>query len=235
MKLMIGVPTGEYGRRADFYDYFNGLEKPEGTIIMFVHGQSPAKNRNVIAEAAIKHDCTHVLYIDDDMAFKGDVLTKLLAHSDKDVVSALYLMRNYPHYPVIFDEVHENGKCKFMFLTPGRKGLTEVVNCGFGFVLIKTDVFKALEKPWIRLGEIEKDEWCDDVAFFNRVREAGFKIYCDLDIWIGHMLNVTLWPGKSGEDWCSVYLTNTGESFQFPQLTSLSPKGDVPKRNGEKT
>lgn len=225
IKLMIGVPTGEYGRRADFYDYWNGLNKPSGSVVMFAHGQSPAKNRNVIAEAALENGCTHVFYIDDDLVFEADALDRLLVHADKDVVSGLYLMRNFPHYPLAFDEVreNENGKCKFMFLTPDKEGLVRVVNCGFGFVLIKTDVFRKLEKPWVRLGEIEKDEWCDDVAFFNRVRKAGFKLYCDLDIRLGHMLNVTLWPRKNGNGWNSMYVTHTGESFEFPQKTSLSP------------
>ena len=222
MKLMIGVPTGEYGRRAEFYDYFNALEKPDGTVIMFSHGQSPAKNRNVIAEAALDHDCTHVLYIDDDMAFEKDALTKLLIHADKDVVSGLYLMRNYPHYPLALDEAYDDGKCKFMFLTPDKTGLIEVVGCGFGFILIKTDVFRKLEKPWVRLGEIEKDEWCDDVDFSNRVRKVGFKIYCDLDIWLGHMLNITLRPGRDKNGWNSVYVTQTGQMFQFPQIVSPS-------------
>ena len=223
MKLMIGIPTGEYARRADFYDYFNAVEKPDGTMIMSSHGQSPARGRNLIAEAAITNDCTHVLYIDDDMTFGADSITKILAHSDKDVVSGLYLTRNYPHYPLAFDEWYEDGKCKYMFLTPEKEGLIEVVNIGFGFVLIKTDVFRALEKPWVRLGEIDKDGWCDDIGFFNRVSAAGFKIYCDLDILLGHHLTLTMWPRKINGAWQTVYRTHTGQEFMFPQQTTKEP------------
>jgi hypothetical protein len=218
MKLMIGVPTGENGRRADFHDHFNGLQKPDDTLIMFTHGQSPAKNRNVIAEAALEHGCSHILYIDDDMVFAQDTLTRLLVHADKDVVSGLYLLRNYPHYPVIFDEHYRNGECRFMFLTPEKSGLVEIVNCGFGFVLIQTKVFQTLSKPWVRLGEIKQDEWCDDIGFFNRVRQAGFRLYCDLDIQVGHALTLTMWPRKKDGNWNTEYVTHTGESFQFPQV-----------------
>lgn len=219
---MIGIPTGEYGRRADFYDYFNALIKPAGTLIMSTHGQSPAKGRNNIAQAAIENECTHILFLDDDMGFDNDSLTRLLVHSDKDVVSGLYLMRNFPHYPVLFDEVYKDGQCKHLFLTPDKKGLIEVENCGFGFVLIKTDVFRALEKPWVRLGEIEKDGWCDDVGFFNRVRKAGFQIYCDLDIQVTHMINLNMRPMRTKDGWVTVYTTHTGQQFQFPQITSLA-------------
>ena len=218
---MIGVPTGEYGRRADFYDYFNALDKPEGTVIMSSHGQSPAKNRNLIIEQALEHDCTHVLFIDDDMAFEPDALTRILKHADKDVVFGLYLLRNFPHYPVIFDEKHDDGRCKFMFLKPEMEGVIEVINGGTGFVLIKTDVFRALEKPWIRLGEIVSDEWCDDVGFFNRVKAAGFHLYCDLSIRLGHMMNVTLWPVKKLDGWYSSYVTGTGDTIDFSQRTEL--------------
>jgi hypothetical protein len=109
-----------------------------------------------------------------------------------------------------------------MFLTPKRKGLVEAVNCGFGFVLMKVEIFKKMPKPWVRLGELVLDEWCDDVGFFNRVRAAGFKIYCDLDIRLGHMINLTLWPGQENGVWTSVYETGTGEKFSFPQITKLT-------------
>jgi len=216
MKVIIGVPTGEYARRADFYDYFNTLVKPEGTLLMLSHGQSPATNRNLVIQAALDNDCTHVFFLDDDMVFGPDVLTRLLDH-DKDVVSGLYLMRNYPHYPVLFDEAYENGRCRFMLLK-NRTGLVEVVSCGFGAVLIKTEVFKKQEKPWVTLGEIEKDSWCDDVSFFNRVRATGFKIYCDLDVQLGHMINLNMWPRKVEGGWNTEYATMSGQTFQFPQM-----------------
>ena len=73
MKVIIGVPTGEYARRADFYDYFNTLVKPEGTLLMLSHGQSPATNRNLVIQAALDNDCTHVFFLDDDMVFGPDV------------------------------------------------------------------------------------------------------------------------------------------------------------------
>lgn len=227
MKLMIGISTGEYGRRADFYDYYDALDKPTGSVIMKSHGQSPAQNRNAIAKAAIANDCTHVLFLDDDMTFERDALTRLLVHADKDVVSALYLLRTYPHYPAAFDAgPFGNGECKFMFLTPEVTGLKEVVNVGFGFCLIKTDVFKAMEKPWVRLGEINKDEWCDDVGFFNRVRKAGFRIYCDTDIRCGHFLNMTLMPMKNDQgEWMTSYITTSGQVLQIPQVNSLAQAG----------
>jgi glycosyltransferase involved in cell wall biosynthesis len=217
-KVLIGYPTGEFARWADFYDYFHALDKPEGSLIMPSHGQSPASNRNKMIRAAIEHNCSHVFFLDDDMVFEPDVLKKLLAH-DKDIVTGLYLLRTYPHYPVIHDEAYDDGKCRFMLLQKNKTGLQKVVNCGLGICLIKTEVFKKMEEPWITLGEIDKDEWCDDISFFNRARNSGFDLYCDFNVKAGHMSGITIWPALTNGVWNTEYRTKTGQTFQFPQLT----------------
>jgi hypothetical protein len=216
-RVMLCVPTGEFARRADFYDYFNALEKPEGTMMTFSHGQSPARNRNIMIQMALDNNATHCLFLDDDMAFKPDLLIKLLAH-DKDIVSGLYLMRNYPHMPVMFDAAYDNGSCRFRFVRPEDSGLIEVVNIGLGACLIKTDVFKQMPKPWITLGECEPDHWSDDISFFNRCRKMGFKMYVDLDIPCGHMLSAIIWPDRDEKgNWYTMYNTGAPEAFRVPQ------------------
>jgi GT2 family glycosyltransferase len=214
---MIAVPTAEMARRADFYDYFNLLDKPVGSIITFSHGQSPARNRNLMIQQALENDCTHVFFLDDDVAFEKDLLSRLLAH-DKDIVTGLYFMRNYPHTPIIFDYANETGHCRTHYLSDNEKGLIEIVATGLGCCLIKTEVFKKVEKPWIRLGELELDHWCDDIGFFRRVREAGFKLHCDLDAKVGHMAQVTIWPQQIDGKWISVYDTHGTGSASVNQL-----------------
>lgn len=216
-KVIVGVPTAEFARRADFYDYLNLLDLPPGTIKTCVHGQSPARNRNVIINQAIEHNCTHILFLDDDVTFKPNLLTSLLAH-DKDIVSGLYLMRAYPHQPIIFDVAKEDGMCRHYYPTDEESGLVEIVTCGFGAVLIKTEIFKSLEKPYVRLGELELDHWCDDTGFFKRVRAAGFKLYCDLDIQVGHIASCIVWPGKINGKWNTIYDTGGRGLVNFPSL-----------------
>ena len=209
-KVLIGLSTGEHIRKAEFLPFFMALERPANTLTASIHGQSPAKSRNILAETAIDNGCTHVLFLDDDMILPKDTLMRLLAH-DKDVVTALYLLRTFPHYPAMFDKKYDSGKCRFAFLTPEKKGLIPIVNGGLGCVLISVNVFKALEKPWVRLAEIAKDEWCDDIGFFNRVSEAGFDIFCDLDTKVGHILSVHMWPELTEEGWFTNYKYLTGD------------------------
>lgn len=208
-KVLIGLSTMEHIRKADFLPHFLGLKRPPNALTITVSGQSPAKSRNIIIEQAIANECTHIFFMDDDMIIPDTTILKLLEH-DKDVVTALYLLRSFPHFPAMFDEAYDNGKCRFTFLTPEIGGLVECVNAGLGAVLIKTEVFKNMEQPWVRLGEIEKDGWCDDVGFFNRVRAAGYKIFCDTDIRCGHMVSLVMWPEKHSNEWFTNYKHQNG-------------------------
>lgn len=220
MKIMIGIPTPGFSKNDQFYDYYNMLEKPTGTPVMFVRGQSPARNRNIVIQKAIELDCTHVFFLDDDIAVPKDALMRLLEHKHLDVITGLYVKRNFPHEPIIFDEAYNDGKCKFHFLEDGENGLIPIVNCGLGLCLIKIEVFKALEEPWIRLGETEKDHWGDDIGFFNRVREKGFKLYCDLSVTAGHMCQVVVKPvydEKLGK-WFTAYDTGGQGGSMFPAV-----------------
>jgi len=217
-KVIICVPTGEFARRADFYDYFNAIDKPEGTMLTFTHGQSPAKNRNIMIRTALDQEATHVLFVDDDVLLPSDALKLLLSH-DKDIVSGLYLLRNYPHLPIMFDEWYTDGRCKYAFLDDTVGGLKEVVNIGLGCCLIKTDVFRNMPEPWITIGQLDQEGWSDDVHFFNKAREAGYKMFVDTDVRCGHTISASIWPYRREDgSWSTLYNTGAVESFQVPQI-----------------
>ncbi len=226
LKVVIGVPTMEFARQAKFYDYFNMIERPANTLVSFSHGQSPAMNRNLIIKQALEANASHVFFVDDDVCIPHDALLKLIAH-DKDIVSGLYLMRNYPHAPIAFNVAFNDGKCRFKFLEDGKEGLVEVVNFGLGCALIKTEVFEKLgESNWVRIGQLNSQEWNDDIDFFNRCRAAGFKLYLDQNIRCGHMCTATLWPEYRDGRWMTVYDTQGGGHAAFWAATPQQIYGD---------
>lgn len=208
-KVLVALVTGEYIRQSSFIPSFIGLQRPEGSVTSTVHGQSPAAGRNAIIKQALENNCTHIFFMDDDMIFPPDTLMKLLVH-DKPIVTALYLLRSFPHRPAFFDKAYPDGKCKFAPLVPGMTGLVKGVNAGLGAVLIKTEVFTRMEEPYVRLGELDKDGWCDDVGFFNRCREVGYDVYCDLDTPVGHMTYSTIWPEYIDGVWHTNYRHPSG-------------------------
>lgn len=207
-KVMIGVVTGNFVQRPDFYDHLHVLKKPDNSMLCYCHDRSPAKGRNEVIQAAIDNDCSHVLFIDDDVVPPEDGLLKLLEHN-LDVVSGLYLIGSYPHQPVIFDLADEStGACLFSYLMGDEPRLKPIVCAGFGFVLIKMTVFEKIEKPYVRLGELDPENWCDDVGFFNRIRKVGIQSYCDMEVCCGHMKNMIIWPKKENGKWYAGYDTS---------------------------
>lgn len=212
----MGYTTGQWARRADFYDYILTMDKPPNTNILPCHDRSPAHGRNLLFGAARELEHSHIMLMDDDVVPPKDGMMRLLAH-DKDIVTGLVLSQPYPHAPLVFDLVTESGAALNMYLHE-PPGLKEVKNCGFGFVLFKTHIFDKLEKPWVRLGELDPEQWCDDIGFFNRVTKAGFKIYCDTSVMVGHINTHIITPEYKDGKWYTIYNTGGPESIRIPQM-----------------
>jgi len=217
-KILIAYPTNEWGRRADFHDYINRMDKPSNTYILPSHDRSPAHGRNLLIQASKDLECTHILLVDDDVVPKQNALMQLLSH-DKDIVTGLYLSRAYPHAPFIFDIVDDAGAALNCYLEEDEPKLKKVLNCGFGFVLFKTHIFDKLEKPYVRLGELDPEQWCDDIGFFNRVTAAGIEIYCDTECLIGHIGTMIVTPERDENGkWYTSYDSGGPAKVRFPQM-----------------
>ncbi len=210
-RVMIGISTAEYARRADFYDWVNSIQKPANTVQVMIHGQAIAHNRNEIVKQALIHGCTHIFFIDDDVLCKGDILYKLLAH-DVDIVCALQLRRHFPHEALAWDF-----DMRPIALTPDVSGLVRIKGAGLGACLIKTDVFKHFTQPIFRTGQIKgyEDMIGEDTDFFNRAFLA-FHIHCDTDVRVGHIGSVSIWPEKVNGQWMSTYNTMGGNNISIP-------------------
>ena len=216
-KTLISIITGSEVRRPDFYDFYNQLTKPPDCATGSCHDRSPAHGRNLVIDAAIENDFTHILFIDDDVTFEPDALIKLLEH-DKDIVSGLYLTGSYPHAPIVFDVMDEKGAAGPIYLTDDMEGLVPIKAAGLGFLLVKTSVFEKLEKPYIRLGELDAEQWCDDIGFFKRVNDAGIKSYCDLSVCVGHIKSMIVKPIFKDGQWYTQYETGGTGAINTPQF-----------------
>lgn len=166
-KIMLGVPM--YGGQC--YGLF--LQSVSNLYIMcqqlgikiqpfFILNESLiTRARNYIADEFLRSDCTHLMFIDSDIAFKpGDVLV-LLKHSvmggdDKDVVCAPYPKKNISWEKVAkavnAGEADQNpnnlenfiGDYVFNVVDSGTHKMNELIEVqesGTGFMLIKREVF----------------------------------------------------------------------------------------------
>jgi len=233
MKIFIGVPTAEFARHAAFYDYLELLLKPEGTMSAGFHLNSAAWNRNLIIKEALYYKCSHVLFIDDDMAFPPDALNRLLAH-DLDMVGALYFNRCFPMAPLLYDDNPEDPTRPVVrYLADGDKGVVETAATGFGFLLVKTEVFMNMAQPWVRLGEIIEDRRNEDIGFFNRARALGYKLHVDLETVVGHIGTVVFWPNRMQGKWYTAIDTHGVEMINYPQLTKEEVNEQVQRTSRE--
>lgn len=189
MKILIAVPCMDQVP-APFCQSLAQLQKIGDCVLYMKMGSLIYAARNEIATAAIQADADYVFWLDSDMVFKPDILVKMMAtlkENDLDILTGLYFRRVPPYSPVLFDELDIDGQaCKFSEFDTIPEGLFEVGGCGFGCVLMKTDVFFDVQsKHGNMFAPIGNNG--EDVAFCWRARDCGFKIYCDPNVICGHV------------------------------------------------
>ena len=120
--------------------------------------------------------------LDTDMVFRLEDLERLLAH-DLDVVSGLYQAGD--GRLMAAPEWVEGLNAKWP-PTPDRKwpeGLSEVVATGMGCIAIKRAVFEKIGSGWFDYLPTAGE----DVSFCKRVADAGYTIWLDPGVRIGHI------------------------------------------------
>ena len=144
---------------------------------------------------------THIMWIDSDIIFKREHFDSLLKY-DLDIISGIYMMKGNKYFATVkkWDEEYLKEHGAFQFLTEkdiqGHKGFMEVDYTGFGFILIKRHVHEALKYPWFRpvwhqIGPC-KDFSSEDSSICKLIKDAGFQIYVDPRIRVGHEKEVIL-------------------------------------------
>jgi hypothetical protein len=208
-KVLLATITAEQCRYYEYYDSLDTLILPPGSSKIRVHSSSPAQNRNLVIRKALEQSFTHIMFTDDDHVFTPDTVMRLLSR-DVDIVSGLYCMKFPPFPPIAFNKVTENGMCQFTDMREHASGeLMDSVACPAGALLVKMGVFKKISPPWFTLGQIAKDGWCDDLWFCQLAREAGYKIYVDTLVPVGHLTKCILTPMWNGETWVIQHQINS--------------------------
>ena len=149
--------------------------------------------RDSIADCAVQEGYTHLLYLDADMVWPTDVLTKMLRHHDVGIVGGLYVLKSPPHAPVAMTgKFRVDGSVVDQFWHVDLD-TTELIDCevlGMGCTLIPVEVFTRIgQRPWF---EYRNDDagWpvvTEDVPFCLKAKEAGYRIALDPTVKCGHI------------------------------------------------
>lgn len=170
-------------------------------------------NRNGIVRRALEGGFAWVWFVDDDMTFGPGHLNQLLDHRQL-VVASLYLNRKPPYYPMAFNQsevVDGQRRWRPVSLTGApSEGLADIVAAGTGGMLVATDVFRAITyDTWF-----DHHQSTDDLAFCQRVIEAGFPIYLDVGAVMGHISTYEVWPKfQEQQGWTGDIRVSNNNSF----------------------
>ena len=150
-------------------------------------GLVPLDNaRNTIVKDFLETDCTHILWIDSDIIPPIQTLDRLI-QADKDAIgAACFSMKNdhgeYFPYPVTL-RYNEEEKYQVYY----GSGIEEVDAVGGACVLVKRELYEALERPYEyhyhRDGTLALT--CD-FDIWQKAQAKGFKLFVDFDILCDH-------------------------------------------------
>ena len=178
--ILIGVPCSRFIFVKTAFSLTTILNAE--TKLVFQEGPYVHENmNNIVAQA---QGCSHILFIDHDMVFEPQILTKLLAHN-KDIVGTAYNYRSLPLTTMV-KEADEHG-----YIMPAKipDHLFKCYGVPTGCLLVKTLVFEKLKKPYFFFEHGEQGEIItgQDILFCRNAQKAGFEIWCDPTIIINHI------------------------------------------------
>lgn len=194
MKTLIAVPCMDQVP-VPFCQSLALLKKVGECTLAMQSGSLIYTSRDNLATHAIQIDADYVMWFDSDMSFAPDTLERMmktLKENDLDILTGLYFRRVHPHSPVLFDKVEFDGDlCNWTEFKTLPEGLFEVGACGFGCVLMKTDVFFDVQSKFGRMFTPIGNTG-EDIAFCWRARQCGYKVICDPSVVCGHVGYITV-------------------------------------------
>ena len=203
-RVCIGIPCYQNAPSETLEDYMRfayycGRRIVKHDFLLAIRPKSEQfRARNAIVEGAIQTGCDYLFFLDDDHVIDWEnapnpssryaMLETLIAHLEADpkrgIVGALYFHRGGECRPVLMKEGKDGG---FYWMREDEvvNGLQEVAVAGGGCMLIRLSIFDKIKAPWF---EPEFDLGTD-LQICKKTREAGFTVWADTSIKVGHVLS----------------------------------------------
>lgn len=146
-----------------------------------------------IVEVALASKASHILFVEDDMSFIPNNGLDLLLEADVDVITCVTYSRPWPHYVIPLrkrlrnsrlSEFNEMCREKGLLIPIGEdeEGIVEVDLTPQCFTLCKIDIFRRMELPWFKFGEVG----ATDCWFSDRCADAGIKMHAHMGVRVEH-------------------------------------------------
>ena len=197
-RILIAIPTARYIEMETFKSIYD-LEIPDGYEVDFKYsfGYRVDQVRNLIAHWVVQ-GYDYLFSVDGDISFPSNTLQKLLSHN-KDLVSGMYIQRIAgTHALEIYTANQYGGVNRAEYKDLPKDSLHEIASCGFGCVLVKAEVFRAVGHPQFEyhVALDHKNTVSEDVDFCAKARAKGFKLYADTSVKCNHTGSWTFQVGQ---------------------------------------
>ena len=216
MSGTIGVIANDAGRYTLFSIALTHIKHPSGTTMAWARSTDIVRGRTALVQRMLASDSEWLLFLDDDHVFPTDLLTNLLAH-EQPIVGSLYLRRQVPFAPLAFSERLSDTTYQAIDLSQlPEEGLLRVQAVGTSGLLVRREVFEAIETPWFEYGATERWDASEDIIFCEKAQEKGFPVYVDLGSRLGHMTPTAVWPSWVDQEWVVGFSVADGLSLFCP-------------------
>lgn len=197
MRVLIAIPTLDF-IHVNFMESLLKILKfmDENDIdheVKIISGTLVYLARENLVDIAIGQEFTHVLWLDSDMVFDGNIIEDLM-DTGKDFVCGIFHARRPGHQSCIFRSLNPVDRYKW---NEYPTDTFKIKGCGMACTLVKTDILLAVRRkygncftPAYSLGE--------DLAFCKRADELGYEIWCEPTVRVGHIGHITIWPEDEG-------------------------------------
>ena len=152
--------------------------------------------RESIGNFAIKNNVDYCVFLDSDMVPPNDMINKMLhaleTHPEVGLITGMAFKRIPPFQPCFYTKLGYNTKTMQPILESPLKfpkeGMLEIQGCGMACCMVRTSVFKEIEKPWFfpmpNLGE--------DLTFCIKAKHKKIRMLVDLSIDVGHVATMPI-------------------------------------------
>lgn len=188
VNVVIGIPS--FGMVSTFFLQSRLSQQfplVSSAIDHIVLNKPIADARNEIVEFALSQGANYIYWLDDDVVAPSDAFLKMYNHN-KDIINGVYWSKSNPPMPLLFRN-HLEGP----YWNWHMGDLIEIDAAGSGLTLVKTDVYRKISEkvggPWYSTeyssfpgvsGSPANNT--EDLYFYWKAREAGYKIWADTSI-----------------------------------------------------
>lgn len=154
---------------------------------LFLGDHTQVHARNMACKDAVEIGADWVFFVDSDMDFPNDTLTRLKA-LDADIACTDMWSRGWPSFRTVMrlSEKDEHGMSKAVPVPGEPAGVEDIDVCGMACTLLKTSFLKRMkerytDQPWFWSGDHG-----EDAQFCFKAKEMGATAKCDFGIVAGH-------------------------------------------------